>query len=567
VNDIGQSAVIGRESELAAISRFLETDRPLHALLLTGGPGIGKTTLWEAGVEAGRKHAMRVLVSRRSSAEGLSFAGLIDLLDGIDVTGLSGLAAPQARALQVALLREEPDGSTAPEAAGVGFLSALRILAAREPLLVAIDDVQWLDPPSAEALAFAARRLDGSSVTFLLTRRRGMASTLEQVLDQRYLERLEVAPLSLGAIRHLLSQRLGLTLPRQLVRRIADATLGNPLYAVEELLDTRVERLPASVRRVLLAIALNGDLRRSELSALPDAPALDDGVEAGVLVVDGDFVRASHPLIGAAARKHSRAGERRELHLELAGVVANEEQRARHLALGTPEPDEEVATRVGRAADRAAARGARGVAAELGEHALRLTPRRSQDWSPRLLAAAEYLVQAGEHRRATELSRPETESLQAGTPRARAWIIRAGGAIRNSAEIAQDFEYALAESQSEPGLHASVLARIVQNTVAVRVERIAEAEEWAVTALETARRAGPQAEQLPLYALAWARSLRGRPIDDICRRFGVISDSGFPLTTSPERIAGQRFAWRGQLEEARALLERLLELSDERGES
>ena len=173
-------------TELAR-SAFLETGRPLHALLLTGGPGIGKTTLWEAGVEAGRRHAMRVLVSRRSSAEGLSFAGLIDLLDGIDVAALSGLAAPQAHALQVALLRERPDGSTAPEAAGVGFLSALRILAAREPLLVAIDDVQWLDPPSAEALAFAARRLDGSSVAFLLTRRRGRASTLEQVLDQRYL--------------------------------------------------------------------------------------------------------------------------------------------------------------------------------------------------------------------------------------------------------------------------------------------------------------------------------------------------------------------------------------------
>ena len=591
MNEIGQSAVIGRETELAAISQFLETGRPLHALLLTGGPGIGKTTLWEAGVEAGRRHAMRVLVSRRSSAEGLSFAGLIDLLDGIDVAALSGLAAPQAHALQVALLREEPDGSTAPEAAGVGFLSALRILAAREPLLVAIDDVQWLDPPSAEALAFAARRLDGSSVAFLLTRRRGRASTLEQVLDQRYLERLEVAPLSLGAIRYLLSQRLGLTLPRQLVRRIADATLGNPLFAlevgrtlaeqglptigaelplpdaIEELLDTRVERLPPSVRRVLLAIALNGDLRRSELSALTDAPALDDGVEAGVLIVDRDLVRASHPLIGAAARKHSRAGERRELHLELAGVVANEEQRARHLALGTPEPDEEVATRVGSAADRASARGASGVAAELGEHALRLTRRGSQAWSARLLAAAEYLVQAGEPQRATELIRPETESLPTGTPRARAWIIRAGGAIRNSDEIAQYFEHALAESKSEPGLHASVLARIVQNTVAVRVERIAEAEEWAVTALETARPAGPQAEQLPLYALAWARSLRGRAIDDICRRFGAICDSGFPLSTSPERIAGQRFAWRGQLEEARALLERLLELSDERGES
>ena len=95
-----------------------------------------------------------------------------------------------------------------------------------------------------------------------------------------------------------------------------------------------------------------------------------------------------------------------------------------------------------------------------------------------------------------------------------------------------------------------------------------EAEEWAVDgARDRPSRRPDRRSSSALYALAWARSLRGRPIDDICRRFGVISDSGFHLATSPERIAGQRFAWRGQLEEARALLERLLELSDERGES
>src|SRR5207245_1874150 len=119
----------------------------------------------------------RVLAARASGAEArLSFAALIDLLDGIELADLHGGPPPQLRALDVALLRVEPD-DRAPEsrAIALGFLNALRALAAREPLLIALDDIQWLDAPSAEVLAFAARRLEQEHVAFLLARRPGPA--------------------------------------------------------------------------------------------------------------------------------------------------------------------------------------------------------------------------------------------------------------------------------------------------------------------------------------------------------------------------------------------------------
>ena len=269
-------------------------------------------------------------------------------------------------------------------------------------MLVAIDDIPWLDRASADAVAFAARRLREERVRFLLTRRPRAASLLERALAPT-LQRLEVGPLSLGAIRRMLSERLGLTLPRQLLRRIFDATLGNPLFAlmlgrmlieqglpaigadlpvpetVEELLGTRVTRLPRSVRTLVLAVALNGDLELAQLGPIASPATLDDAIERGLLLVAGGHVRVSHPLLAAAAKKRSGVRERRELHLTLAETVTDETLRAHHLALASRDPDAELAATVAAAAASAFARGARTEAVELGEHALRLTPVESAD--------------------------------------------------------------------------------------------------------------------------------------------------------------------------------------------
>jgi hypothetical protein len=120
--------------------------------------------------------------------------------------------------------------------------------------------------------------------------------------------------------------------------------------AVEDMLGTRVARLSGPERRLLLAVALSGDLRVDELAAVEAPGAVENAVDDGLLLVDGDRVRASHPLLAAAAKKRSRRRERRELHLALAGAVVDEELRALHVALATDRPDARLAATVAAAA-------------------------------------------------------------------------------------------------------------------------------------------------------------------------------------------------------------------------
>jgi AAA ATPase domain len=230
----GGSRIVGREPEYAMLREFLGPGLAAGAFALIGGPGIGKTTLWEAGIGIARECGWRVLCARPSGAEAqMSFAALIDLLDGVE-TGALAVPAPQLAALEVALLRAQPNGAPPlRHAIALGFLNAVRALGRSERLVVAIDDVQWLDPPSADALAFAVHRLQGGAVVFLLARRPGAPSGLERALEKRGLERLTVGPLSFGATRRFLSERLGLSLSREPLRRIFESTLGNPLFSLE----------------------------------------------------------------------------------------------------------------------------------------------------------------------------------------------------------------------------------------------------------------------------------------------------------------------------------------------
>ena len=590
----GLAGIFGREPELAATRRWAGNDWSLRALVLSGGAGIGKTTLWEAGIELARERGMRVLLSRASAAEArLSFAALIDLCDRVDTGALVDAPAPQRAALEVALLRAEP-GTVAgePLAIGLGLLNALRSLAASGPLLVAIDDLQWLDAPSADALAFVARRLGAEDVRFLLAKRPGRPSALERALEHVGLERLDVGPLSFGATRQLLFERLGLSVSRQLLRRIVDATLGNPLFVlelgrvlvergvpeigagipvpdtVEDLLGTRVAELPDRTRRLLLAVALSADLRRDELAAAVGLSAVEDAVEDGVLLVDSERVRASHPLLAAAARKRSRSRERRELHLALAEAVADQELRALHLALATERPDDELAGAVAAAAVAASARGARAEAIVLANHALRLTPPPSLARGERLLALAWYLDLAGEMERLRDLLEPELASLPAGTVRARAWLLLSQqNESKNFDELERHLELALAECHGDPGLRAYALAKDAANAAAGLVAGIRTAERWAREAQRTAPAAGRDTERLALCALGWARALTGHSIDDLCEQSGAEPDASSYLAATPERVAGQRLVWRGDLPRARATLTQLLTLADERGET
>src|SRR5215469_11334861 len=179
------SAVIGRDDELVAIGAFLDAVcvGP-RALVFAGEAGIGKTLLWEAGVAQAKGRVGRVLSCRGAEAEAsLSFAALSELVGPVFDEVAPSLAGPRRRALAVALLLEEP-GEARPDAHAIGLAvrDALRVLAAGGPVVVALDDAQWLDPASAGVLGVALRRLEDDHVGVLATVRTGspVAAPLEQ---------------------------------------------------------------------------------------------------------------------------------------------------------------------------------------------------------------------------------------------------------------------------------------------------------------------------------------------------------------------------------------------------
>jgi DNA-binding CsgD family transcriptional regulator len=580
--------LVARDRELAAVSDAVTGARgSAAALILEGEPGIGKTSLWERGVSLGRQVGLRVLLSRASAAEtGLPFAALIDLFDGVTAEELAGLPPPQLRALNVALYREEPTGGPPP--AGVialGLLSALRGLAAHGQLLVAVDDVQWLDRASEEALGYAARRLENTPVTFLLARRPGRRSELENALPDSRVDHVVVGPTSLGGTRQLLLARLGLRLPHHVLRRVFDVTLGNPLFALEvgrllstrdldalgedvpvpddvdDLLGLRVADLDGPARRVLLALALDADLRLSQLDDVAGPSAVASAVASGVAVLDGERVRPAHPLLGAAAKRQSTEDERRQLHRALAATIADEQRQALHLALATAGQDEALAARVAAAADAAAARGATRLAVQLGTHALRLTPPVSATRVARLLGLGQQLAVAGEKQRLTDLLAGRVAELPAPASRVAGYLLLTAGVVHDNDDIRRLLERALADAAADPQLRAPVLAQLAENEAAITVTGISHARQRAEEALASGGQ--PESRRHALYALAWTRALGGEPVADVTAEYAALSPDHSYLARSPDRVAAQRHVWRGEVAQARELLASLQAQAEE----
>src|SRR5215831_2181141 len=168
------ASVVGRDREMAAVAAFLDAlPSGPGGLVLEGAAGIGKTTVWRAGAAGAAGRSFTVLSCRPAESEArLSFAPLGDLLDGVLDRALPRLPPPQRRALEVALLLADPAGSPPePRAVAVAFLAVIRHLSASRPVVLAVDDLQWLDDPSARVLEFALRRLSGEPAGLLASAR------------------------------------------------------------------------------------------------------------------------------------------------------------------------------------------------------------------------------------------------------------------------------------------------------------------------------------------------------------------------------------------------------------
>jgi DNA-binding CsgD family transcriptional regulator/Tfp pilus assembly protein PilF len=356
----------------------------------------------------------------------------------------------QRRALEVALLISEPGSEPADQrTVAAGTLGALRELAAARPVLLAIDEVQWLDAPSDAALAFATRRIAGTPISTLLAKRVGarkdpaLATALEHLHGG--LDRLAVGPLSVASLHVLIRDRLGVAYPHRVLERIGQTSGGNPFYALElatalirraeplepgdplpvpetlrDLVRERLDDLPPKTRDLLAAAAGLSEPSLGILAALGARERdVDGAVRAGLLEVGGNRVRFTHPLLASGAYDRLGPQARRALHRRLAGVTEGEE-RARHLALGEAGPEGAVAAELQDAARHAAARGAIAAAAELAEQSVRLTPgAEAVAIAERRLEAAGYEVRAGDTERARGNLEPLLRDLSPGPTRAR----------------------------------------------------------------------------------------------------------------------------------------------------
>jgi DNA-binding CsgD family transcriptional regulator len=473
--------LIGRREELVAFDGFLgAVPAGGQALLLEGGAGIGKTALWQEGNRLARERGFRVLTARSAHSEThIAFASVGDLFAPALEETLPQLRPVQRGALETALLLREPDGPP-PEARllGLALLSVVKALAHDRPLLVGLDDVQWVDASSAEVLSFVLRRLEGEPVAVFATMR-GRPVDVPLELDRAFDEfrRLAVQPLSLGAIHRLLWGRLALNLPRPELVRLHEIAGGNPFFALElgraiargtigvdsadvvlpeslsALVTRRLRSLPARVRNTLVAVAALAAPSVTLLEPLA-AGVVDDielAEEQGVVELAGDRIRFTHPLLAPACYAAMPLHRRRLLHRRLAELDVDLEERARHLAIAATDPDGEIAAVLDGAATQARARGAAQAAAELAERAVALTPvDEVESINRRRIIAAEHLRYAGDLEKAAILLDEVFGTSHPGQIRAEALTQLAS--VRGMTEGFPVAMSLLSDALAEPGL-------------------------------------------------------------------------------------------------------------------
>ncbi|MET0476168.1 MAG: AAA family ATPase [Mycobacterium sp.] len=422
-------ATVSRSVERHAVDDLLSSaDVQPSGLVIAGEPGIGKTTLWLAGVARARDRGFRVLSTRADEAESvLSYAAVADLLEDVEPEIIEALPELQRVAVDRVLLRGGSHGPPTDQRVTASAVAAIvTALAATQPVLVAIDDAQWLDVSSQAVLAYASRRLSGR-VGILLT---GRAHASEpdpaawlQLRTPDSVSRLRVRPLSLGALHTMIFDRFGRAFPRPTMVRIAEISGGNPFYALElaravdarstnagsvlpstlaELVRLRTGHFDGEVADMLLAACSVTDAtvdllaNATKVSVERVVELLEGPEREGIVQIDGNCVTFAHPLLARGIYTQAGPARRRRMHRTLAAVEAQPELKARHMALGAASADPVTLSALDEAAAGAVARGAAAAAADLYGLAIGL----GGDTPTRRLNAAEQHFRSGDTRRA-----------------------------------------------------------------------------------------------------------------------------------------------------------------------
>ena len=422
--------LLGRSGERAHLNGLLLAAKQGHsaAVVISGEAGIGKSTLAESMASTASAQADTVVLRTRGieAEHAIPFAGLADLLRPIQHL-LPELPEPQAAALAGALALGPPTAGDR-FAVAAATLSLLARAAQVGSLLCVVDDAHWLDPSSAEALVFAARRMRAEGSVMVFTVRDNEPGSARFLV----LEQLPLQGLDTKSATELLARSVGRTLPPQVVERLVTDTGGNPLALLElpgqltedqlsgktpileplpisslltESFLRQVRDLPQRSRTALILVATS-DLEAADLveQALQQAGGsladLEPAETAGLVSLGNGRLAFRHPLIRLAVYHTATPSQRRSAHHQLAVALDSvaapqaEERRAWHLAAATLTPDEAVAATLERVGEAASARYSHAVAARALERAAGLSPSRDGR-ARRLLAAAAAAVPAG----------------------------------------------------------------------------------------------------------------------------------------------------------------------------
>ncbi|HEY4018406.1 MAG TPA: AAA family ATPase [Pseudonocardiaceae bacterium] len=580
------STAVGRATELASIGEFIDSiDSGPAVLVLEGEPGIGKTTLLQAGVDQADQRGFQVLSCHPSAAEAtLSFAALADLLADVTPTLLESLPEPQRQAIDVVLLRASVGSPVLDQRViGAALLSVLERLAEQTPVLLAIDDLHWLDESSAAVIEFATRRL--SSRVAVLAAVRGEESDLATPMFRlpaplRH-QRLPVGPVSLGALHALLRARLGRSFSRPAIVRIEQVSGGNPFYALElarntdssgslpralpgtlaQLVRARIDGSTAEVRRALLAVAALANPTVEIVQATLDIDAaqverlLTEAEAADLIRITGHRIGFAHPLLAAGVYTDATPADRRAMHRRLAEVLTEPEVRARHLALAAIRLDEGTVAALDDAARRARARGATTAAAELLELAIGL----GADTPERRNSLAQQYFDAGDPARARKLLEQNVTGEVAGPIRAESQLLLATVRLHDDdyLQAADYLDKALAEAGDDRSLRVRILVTL--SYVLVNLGRIPDAVKLTANMIADST----HLDDTELVALAEAnaamvRFLGGAGVERAAlERILRLPDptTPTPVMLRPSLIGGMLLAWTGDLD---AALDRML---------
>jgi ATP/maltotriose-dependent transcriptional regulator MalT len=591
--------VVSRDVESRAVGEFLAsvTSGP-SALVVEGAAGIGKTTVWLAALERALVGGFRVLSTRATEAESvLAYTSLAALLDELDDAAFAELPAPQRLAIDRVLLRRSADGPvTDQRAVGAAFLSVVERLAEESLVLVAIDDLQWIDPPSRLIISAATRRLGGPIGVLATVRDEPDYADVGSWLELRQpdrLRRVRVRPLSLGAIHTVLSERLGRSFARPKVRRIHEFSGGNPFYALElgrameddhwadgtalpsslaELVQARLGSLTADGRNALLAAAclsvptVELIARATDTDTEHIVTALEEAENNGIVQIDGDRLNFTHPLLTRGVYTGAAPARRRGMHRRLAEIVDEPELKARHLALAAARGDELTLRSLDTAADLAHVRGAPTAAAELVQLAMGL----GGDTPERRIRVAGHYFEAGDPDRANALLEKTIDQLPPGTVRGEAMLLRAVVRLYGDSflEAADLLERALEESTDNSTSRVRMLIMLAYALFnGGRPEpAMQRADDAVASALRLDRR------ELVSEALGMRATLRfvlGEGLDEAdMRRALEVNDYplSLPLAARPGVQNALLLAWIGQLDAAAEALVAIQRRCIERGE-